>query len=350
MVIAYDHFSFFIKTKTTYMKRLLLLSALTLITSLGFAKKVKFAVDMSTFTISPMGIHVMGDFQAAAGYTLGNWQSNTTLMTQVGSTTIYTVVVNIPAFQHYEFKFVNGDQSYEAEFVPYESRVEPFGFNDNRWIYVDSLANDTTYAGAIIFGANAPFGKTLMRFMVDMSNAGTLSPNGVHVAGNFQTSWDPSKIRMHSFGGNIYEIITFTTTGTYEFKYYNGNTLGTTETVPGSCAVNNNRGINLTKDSILPTICFSSCAACVVGISEVASVFSNVKLYPNPTSHMSILELQESKEYSVKLNDHTGRVVRSYTFTGNSLTVNKDDLAPGIYFASVSDRSNTTVTLKLVIQ
>jgi alpha-amylase len=332
------------------MKRLLLLSTFTLITSFSFAKSVKFAVDMSTFTISPFGIHIMGDFQAVAGFTLGNWQSNTTPMTQVGSTTIYTVVVNVPAFQHYEFKFVNGDQSYEAEFVPYESRVEPYGFNDNRWIYVDSLANDTTYAGAIIFGANAPAGKTLMRFMVDMSNAGTISSNGVHVAGNFQASWDPTQIRMHSFGGNIYEIISYTTTGTYEYKFYNGKTLATSETVPGSCAVNNNRGISLLKDSILPTICFSSCAACAVGISEAPFVISGVKLYPNPTSNTCILEMNESKEYSVRLNDHTGREVRSYSFNGISLVLNKEDLAPGIYFASVSDKTNASATLKLVIQ
>jgi hypothetical protein len=331
------------------MKKLLFLSVLIFTSTFGFAKKVKFAVDMSTYTISPFGIHVMGDFQAVAGYTLGDWQSNTTVMTKEGTSTIYSVIVDIPAFAKYEFKFVNGDQSYEAEFVPNESRVEPFGFNDNRWIYVDSLANDTTFAGAVIFAGNAPAGLTLVRYMVDMSNAGTISPNGVHVAGTFQ-GWNPTKTILYSFGLNVYEIITYVTNGSYEFKYYNGNTLGTTETVPSGCAVNNNRGLNVTSDIILSTVCFASCSACTAsGVEEYASL-NGVKLFPNPASSYCTLELKESKAYDVVLNDYTGRRVREYSFDGNSLVINRDDLAPGIYFASVSDKSNNTSTLKLVIE
>jgi hypothetical protein len=309
------------------MKKLLFLSVLIFTSTFGFAKKVKFAVDMSTYTISPFGIHVMGDFQAVAGYTLGDWQSNTTVMTKEGTSTIYSVIVDIPAFAKYEFKFVNGDQSYEAEFVP----------------------NDTTFAGAVIFAGNAPAGLTLVRYMVDMSNAGTISPNGVHVAGTFQ-GWNPTKTILYSFGLNVYEIITYVTNGSYEFKYYNGNTLGTTETVPSGCAVNNNRGLNVTSDIILSTVCFASCSACTAsGVEEYASL-NGVKLFPNPASSYCTLELKESKAYDVVLNDYTGRRVREYSFDGNSLVINRDDLAPGIYFASVSDKSNNTSTLKLVIE
>ena len=84
----------------------------------------------------------------------GDWASNTTTLTQEGSTEIYSIVVDIPAFAKYEYKFLNGDQFYEAEFVPI-IRVG-YNFNDNRWIYVDSLANDTTFVGAILFAGNAP--------------------------------------------------------------------------------------------------------------------------------------------------------------------------------------------------
>jgi hypothetical protein len=331
------------------MKKLLFLSVLVFASTFGFAKKVKFSVDMSTYTISPFGIHVMGDFQAVAGYTLGDWQSNTTIMTKQGSSTIYSVIVDIPAFTKYEFKFVNGDQGYEAEFVPYESRVEPFGFNDNRWIYVDSLANDTTDAGAVIFAANAPAGLSLVRYMVDMSNAGLISPNGVHVAGTFQ-GWSPTKTILYSFGTNVYEIITYVTNGSYEFKYYNGNTLGTTETVPSGCAVNNNRGLTVIKDTILPTVCFASCSACTAsGLSEYTAL-SGIKMYPNPANSYCTLELKESNVYEVVLNDYTGRRVREYSVNGTKLEISRDDLAPGIYFVSVSDKSNNSSTLKLVIE
>src|SRR5687768_5761872 len=88
-----------------------------------FAKKVKFSVDMDTITVNATGMHVMGDFQAVAGYPGGDWLPNTTPLTQEATSTIYSVIVDIPAFVKYEYKFVNGDQSYEAEFVPVPSRV-----------------------------------------------------------------------------------------------------------------------------------------------------------------------------------------------------------------------------------
>ena len=108
------------------------------------------------------------------------------------------------------------DQGYEVENVPWESQV---GFvnsilNTNRWIYIDSLADDTTDIGAVIFRQNAPAGFTLIRFKVDMHEEASISPNGVHVAGNFQ-GWDPTKIRLYSFGVGVYEIIAFMPAGTY---------------------------------------------------------------------------------------------------------------------------------------
>src|SRR6185436_20741908 len=206
-----------------------------------FAKKVKFSVDMTGQTLSPNGIHVTGDFQTAAGFPGGDWQPNTTTLTQEGSTNIYSIIVDIPAFTKYEYRYVNGDQSYEVEFVPIESRVGD-NFDDNRWLWVDSLANDTTDIGAIVFDTNAPAGLTLVRFLVDMQNEPSVSPAGVHIAGDFQ-GWDPSKIMLYSFGSDVYEIISYVNPGTYEYKFYNGNTGGSMENIPALCSVNTNREI-----------------------------------------------------------------------------------------------------------
>lgn len=85
------------------------------------------------------------------------------------STAIYSIVVDVPAFHKYEYKFVNGDLFYGTEFVPLESRVG-YEFNDNRWIYVDSLDNSVTDIGAIVFSGNAPAGQKLVRFLVDAKN------------------------------------------------------------------------------------------------------------------------------------------------------------------------------------
>ena len=113
-------------------------------TCFAFAKKVKFAVDLTGQPISPNGVHITGDFQEIAGFPGGDWTSDGTPLTQEGTSSIYSIIIDLPAFRKYEYKFVNGDKFYEAEFIPIASRVG-YDFNDNRWIYVDSTSADTSF-------------------------------------------------------------------------------------------------------------------------------------------------------------------------------------------------------------
>ncbi|MFN5621346.1 MAG: hypothetical protein ACK478_08590, partial [Flavobacteriales bacterium] len=125
------------------MKHLFITLSCVLFASVSVAKHIRFTVDMTDQVVSPNGVHLTGDFQALLGLENGDWQSNTLLMEQQSDTNLYSVVLQLPAFRKYEYKFVNGDQFYEVEFVPWESRVG-YDFNDNRWLYLDSLSNDTT--------------------------------------------------------------------------------------------------------------------------------------------------------------------------------------------------------------
>lgn len=327
------------------MKKTVLAIALSGLAFCAFAKKVKFAVDMDTITPMVTGIHVAGDFQTLAGYAGGDWMSGTTLMTQEGSTSIYSVVVDIPAFSKYEFKFINGDQWYEAEFVPIESRVG-YNFNDNRWLYVDSLANDTTFAGAILFSGNAPKGLTLMRFLVDMTNEWFIDPSGVHVAGSFQ-GWDPGTVRLYSFGANIYEIIAYDTVTTNEFKYYNGNTLVKTESVPGTCASgNNNRVLSFAKDTVLAAVCFSGCAICIPnGIAQNKGA-KTLHLYPNPAREDFELDLGDG-EQTICLMDYIGNTLLQVRASGK-YKINCSGLPAGIYLVTTTGVGQKTGVAKLI--
>src|SRR3954469_23594326 len=139
------------------MKKFLLLLTAFSISSFAFAKKVKFSVDMSSAdSVSSKGVHVMGDFQIAAGYAK-IWDPGLTEMTKEGTTNIYSIVVNIPAGKKYEYTFINGDLGYEGEYVPDQSRLSDT--LANRWIFIDSLDNGITDIGAIQFSTNAPAGK-----------------------------------------------------------------------------------------------------------------------------------------------------------------------------------------------
>lgn len=334
------------------MKKIIFALVLALAFTNASAKKIKFAVDMGTGTISPLGIHLMSNFQGYLGLVGGDWTPNTLSLTQEGSTSIYSVILNLPAFAEYEFKFVNGDQSYEAEFVPDQSRVG-YSFNDNRWIYLDSLMNDTTFVGAIPFSGNAPAGKSLIRFLVDMSSV-TTSTNGVHVAGTFQSSaWNPVNNILYSFGAGVYEVIAYAVNGNYSFKFYNGNTLGNTETVPASCATLGNRTHNLQKDTILETVCFNACVSCALaGINERSSEISGIKMYPNPTAHLSVMEFKNKDvDYNIAIMDLTGRVLKTYfSPNGENITLKKDDLRSGLYFVNVIDSKNSKASSKLIIE
>ena len=332
------------------MKKIIIaIFAISLSTTLS-AKKVKFAVDMTGIITSTLGVHVTGDFQVIAGYPL-DWDPTSITLTQEGTTNIYSTVVTIPAFQKYEFRFVNGDQTYESEFVPDESRVG-YNFNDNRWLYVDSLTNDTTFIGAIQFGMNAPAGLSLVRYKVDIKNALPVSSNGVHVGYN-DNGYSSTKIRMYSFGDSIYEIINYYANNTYTFRYFNGNISTTTETVSGTCAVSGNRGLTLVKDTALEMVCFSSCSACVpLSVIELSNPISYFTLFPNPSkNNITFRSTNNELLETITINDVTGKQVKLISDVNQSIYYIVDlKLSSGIYTTTIANKNKEQQHIKLIIE
>lgn len=334
------------------MKKNLFLFALTIFTaSTLFAKKVKFAVDMTGIPTSSLGIHVNGDFQVAAGYPL-DWDPASTTLTQEGSTNIYSIIVNIPAFTKYEYRFINGDQSYEAEAVPNESRVDLF--DDNRWIYVDSLSNDTMFVGAIQFGQNAPAGKYLIRYKVDVSLLAT-APFGVHVA-TTQNNFNPFKTRMYSFANNIYEIINYLpfASGVNNYNFINGKTLSDIEvSVPNACATMGTRNVNMVKDTVLSVVCFNYCTECnVVSIKENIKQNSLFNLFPNPvTNTLNIQSQNNEKIKQVNIYDATGKLIKSILNINDSkITLSDLNLNSGMYSIAITNMDNNEHHLKFIVK
>lgn len=327
------------------MKTAIFSLALSLLSFSISAKKVKFSVDMTGQTISAAGVHIVGDFQSEAG--LGaDFAQLTPMVHESGS--VYSLIVNIPAFRKYEYKFANGDLFYEVEFVPVESRV---GYDnvDNRWMYVDSLKNDTSFVGAILYGGNAPAGMNLVRPLVDLTGEASISTSGVHLAGSFQ-SWSTTKNRMYSFETNIYETIFYVAAGTYEYKFYNGNSASNSETVPSSCATNGNRKVIVSGDIIPDPVCYASCVACLGTSLKEQHASSGIRLYPNPSADNVIVSFKESSQSrTLVLTDLTGKTVRTYAnVSEDSFLIEKNDLSSGVYFLQVSSGSTGTTAHKLI--
>ena len=323
----------------------IVLSSLFLFTGLAFAKKVKFAVDMTGQTISPNGVHLSGDFQTEAGYPT-DWDSKSTLLTKEAGTDIYSIVVNIPAFRKYEYKYVNGDQFYEVEFVPEKSRVG-YDFNDSRWIYIDSLSDNVTLMPVLIFGGNAPAGKKMVKFNVDMQSQFAINSSGVHVIGNFQ-NWNRNESFMYSFGNKVHEYVAYIDSANCEFKFTNGVS---EETLTGSCKnTKGNRNITVTSDTIIKEVCFESCFDCIEA-SINKTVFANlVTIAPNPSNNVSIVTINSSNgPFTISIKDISGRTVMNYTNVETSISIQTSSLNSGIYLLNISNGTNFHTTLKLQV-
>jgi hypothetical protein len=330
------------------MKKFLLLVLTSSITTLAVAKKVKFSVDMAGNTASQNGVHVMGDFQIAAGYA-DDWAPDQTKMVQEGITTIYSVIVDIPAFSMYQYRFVNGDQGFEAETVPAGSMLaDPYVHN--RWFYADSLDNTITDIGAILYEKNAPADKFLLRFRVDMTKQFPAT-NRPHVEGNFQ-SWNTTTTALYAYNDTMYQYIAYVTAGTYEFKYINGNAAADVETVPSPCATAGNRSVVVSADVVLDPVCFSFCKSCenVDGILK-HTPHKKLTLFPNPSDEYTLLQFNDSEpSHTVLITDITGKIVRDYERSGSpELQIDREQLNSGLYFIISMDTKNTSVT-KWIVQ
>jgi hypothetical protein len=266
-------------------------------------------------------------------------------MIKEGTTDIYSLQVEIPAFQKYEYRFVNGDYSYDSEFVPTASRVKDF--MDNRWIYIDSLDAGVTDIGAIMYAGNAPKDKKLIRFVVDAKNV-VVDESGLHV-GTSASGLDPKANALYSFADNIYEVITYVADGTYQYRYVNGITLAGAEVVTGACVEGlGNRSITVAADTVLSAVCFAACTSCEETTAVQDHTMSSlVSVYPNPSNGAVTLDMRALaiQNFEVSITEISGRTVYTYS---NKAMVNTT-LDKGIYVVSVKEANGTHKTQKLLI-
>lgn len=208
---------------------------------------VTFQVDMQEQTVAPEGVHITGSFQG--------WDPAATAMTLfIGD--VYTYTYTGTAGEYIEYKFVNGDEWGEDEWID-----GPCGINGNRFL---TLPASDTILPALCYDECLPciLPQVNITFQVDMSNE-TVSIDGVHVAGTIN-GWDTDSIELTHIGNDIYAATIELGIGEYhEYKFLNGNAWGTDESVPPECATNNNRTFTVPDhDSTLVAVCFGSCDPC----------------------------------------------------------------------------------------
>lgn len=210
---------------------------------------VTFQVDMATQTVSPNGVRIAGNFQQAAGFP-NNWDPSATQLTQVGTSTVYAVTVNLPAGS-YEYKFINGNAWGSDESVPAACAV-----NGNRGVTVSG----PTVVPVVCFGMctacpAGPLPKYSVTFQVDLQNfCGTF--DSVTIAGTLANWGAGVKMNSTSANPNLYTVTLDVDSGPHEYKFRThsgGNT--NWEGLP-------NRQITISSNQTVPVVCFNQTTPC----------------------------------------------------------------------------------------
>lgn len=211
------------------------------------AVQVTFQVDMSNQTVSPLGVHIAGNFQS--------WNPATSLMTHAGDN-VYTFTAEITAGTVALYKFINGNA-----WSMVENTIGPCvtGNDNNRFFNVPAT---NVVLPAVCFGSCNVICNpedVSLTFQVNMSQQ-TISPNGVFIAGTFN-SWNTTANPMTPIGNGIYAMTLELGAGnSYQYKFINGSSW---EVIPPTCAQNNNRLVTVPSvPSTLDAVCFNSCYPC----------------------------------------------------------------------------------------
>ena len=91
---------------------------------------------------------------------------------------------------------------------------------------------------------------------------------------------------------------------------------------------------------------------CFLGVNEVLIYDSQLKVYPNPFSNSTTLEITnwQNQNYDLKIYDLFGREVRKSQIKNQKTEISRNNLPAGMYFYQVKDNKRFISTGKLIVQ
>ncbi|WP_406682848.1 T9SS type A sorting domain-containing protein [Seonamhaeicola sp. MEBiC1930] len=302
---------------------------------------VKIQVDMSSETVSADGVHVAGS--------LNGWSPSDTLLTQEGSSGIYSVVLALnPGW--YEYKFLNGN-AWGTEEAPSGACAL---WDNNRLLYINDSGVDVDLELVPFNGCNADGTGFTLTYNVDMSSE-TVSANGVHLAGSI-TGWQPNKFQLTDVSGNIYSrTLRLPTPSDYaislHYKYLNGDAWGTDET-PGpeaTCATvtGTDRILTVSTSGEQLLDVFNGCNYTLNIKDEVFNETSVI--YNKPLAQLIISQNNGMPNAKVKIFDISGKLIKSKSAIGDgsSTLIDVNGLS-GLYFVKIENNNLHSVKKVLI--
>jgi len=281
--------------------------------------------------------------------TFNGWCGNCTAMFDPDGDNIWSVPV-VMQEGSYEYKFSYDAWAGQETLVPGSSCTVTADIYTNRIVTVES---DTTLE-AVCFGSCTPCGQSSgpynVTFAVDMSQV-AFSYSVPEVNGSFNNWCGSCAPMVDADGDNIWTLTVALPVGTHTYKFSYDNWSGQEELIPGSsCTLTEsgftNRTIDVTDNTVLSNVCWSSCEECIVGVDEASAASFNV--FPNPAQdELNIVSAARENAWVV-LSDMTGRVVlKQFIQQSQTARMNVSLLPAGSYVVTMN---NGNELLRRVVQ
>ena len=305
---------------------------------------VLFRVDMTLQTVNANGPHVAGSFQ---GWNPGDAN---TLMTDLDGDNIYEVTLLLQPGT-FQYKFVNGAAWADGnESLPADCNV---GGNREVVVAADPVVEHFCYnqcgAECVVDPAAAD-----ITFRVNMFST-VPDAAGVWMIGGFTNpAWQAGATQMTDADlDGVYECtVNISGSADIQYKFMNGDVnapvneegtgiinCGIANGVGGYNRLHTRTGIA----EVLNTVCFDSCADCIIGVQE-AMALTVLNAYPVPANEFVTLSFGQVKSapITVRVMNNLGQVVSTQYMgnlpTGNNqVRVNLEGVAGGIYAIELSN-------------
>ena len=88
----------------------------------------------------------------------------------------------------------------------------------------------------------------------------------------------------------------------------------------------------------------------VIGVPELAGIFLEMMVYPNPTTAMVTLKVDgfQPERLSYSLSDGNGKILRSWAVNEAETTIDVEQLPTATYYLQVFDQSKPTNLFKII--
>jgi len=87
-----------------------------------------------------------------------------------------------------------------------------------------------------------------------------------------------------------------------------------------------------------------------VGINSTEENKNEITIYPNPLTEQTTITFSDNEYHNIQIRDILGKEIKTISFTGRQLILDKGEMKTGIYFVQTMDQQKHICNRKIIIQ